>query len=143
MKKLACSLLVLSVLAGCATVQPQQVVTQLDTRAEKYDTADCRSAREVALAYEDNRGIRFGVGVGLGLFLGPFGIPVAIAVDMHQKKKRDAVLTELTRHCGEVLPGDMQQTAPTALPVAGPASPPRRISNPGSPGCSHGVPGAC
>ncbi len=140
MKKLCCSLMVLSVLAGCATVQPQQAVSQLDTRTEKYETADCRAARDVALAYDDNRGIRVGVGIGLGLFLGPFGIPVAIAVDMHQKQKRDAVLNELTRHCGDALPAEMQ---PTALPVAAPATPPRRISNPGSPGCSHGVPGAC
>lgn len=98
MKKLAVSLGALA-LTGCATLQPQQAVSQLDVRAEKYDTQECRAARQVALTYDDNVAARVGIGLGLGLFLGPFGLPFAIAADVHQTQKRDAVLAELKRHC--------------------------------------------
>lgn len=93
----------LVVLAGCAAT-PQQAVTQLDGHGEKYDTQECRAARQVALTYDDNTGSRIGVGMAAGLLLGPFGIPLALAMDLSQKNKRDAVLTELKTHCEGPLP---------------------------------------
>lgn len=109
---------VVAMLAGCAA-SPQQHVTQLDTRGEKYDTAECRAARQVAMGYDDNVGSRVGVGLALGLFLGPFGIPVAMAVDGSQASKRSAAVTELKKHCEGPLPagykpptaGDLQLKA--------------------------------
>ena len=40
-----------------------------------------------------------GLGLGLGLLLGPFGLPFAIAADMSQSEKREAILAELRKHC--------------------------------------------
>ncbi len=90
----------LAVLAGCAsTVTPQQAVTQLDQRAEKYETQECRNARQIALSYDDNVSGRMGLGLGLGLLLGPFGIPFAMMADSSQADKRNAVIAELKKHC--------------------------------------------
>ena len=99
MKKLIVALTVLS-LFGCATtVTPQQAVTQLDQKAEKYESQECRGARQIALTYDDNVSGRMGLGLGLGLLLGPFGIPFAVMADSSQADKRNAVLAELKRHC--------------------------------------------
>ncbi len=89
----------LSLLCGCATVTPQQAVNQLDQKAEKYETQECRSARQIALSYDDNVSGRMGLGLGLGLLLGPFGIPLAAMADASQADKRNAVLAELKKHC--------------------------------------------
>lgn len=86
-------------LAGCATVQPQQAVNQLDPRSERFNTQDCRQARQIAMSYDDNVGGRMGLGLGLGLLLGPFGLPFAIMADASQAEKRNAVLAELKKHC--------------------------------------------
>jgi hypothetical protein len=101
-------------LAGCAA-SPQQSVNQLDVRGEKYDTAECRASRQVAMSYDDNVGSRAGVGLALGLFLGPFGLPIAFAMDMNQKEKRDAVISELKRHCEGPLPVSYKAPAKTDL----------------------------
>lgn len=86
-------------LAGCAA-QPQQTVVQLDTNAPKYASDECRAARQTALAYDDNAGTRIGAGLALGILLGPFGIPLAMAMDASQNDKRQAINTELVKHCG-------------------------------------------
>ena len=99
MKKLIVALTVLS-LSGCATtVTPHQAVNQLDQKAEKYESQECRGARQIALTYDDNVSGRMGLGLGLGLLLGPFGIPFAVMADSSQADKRNAVLAELKRHC--------------------------------------------
>jgi hypothetical protein len=99
MKNLIVALTVLS-LFGCATtVTPQQAVNQLDQKAEKYESQECRGARQIALTYDDNVSGRMGLGLGLGLLLGPFGIPFAVMADSSQADKRNAVLAELKRHC--------------------------------------------
>ena len=93
-------------LVGCATVTvtPQQAVNQLDQRSERYDTQECRNARQIALTYDDNVTGRMGLGLGLGLLLGPFGIPLAAMADASQADKRNAVLGELKKHCEGSLP---------------------------------------
>jgi hypothetical protein len=91
-------------LAGCATVTPQQAVNQLDQRGEKYETKECQNARQIALSYDDNVTGRMGIGMGLGLFLGPFGLPLAAMADKSQADKRNAVLAELKKHCEGPLP---------------------------------------
>ena len=99
MRNILIGLTVLS-LVGCATtVTPQQAVNQLDQRGEKYDSQECRGARQIALTYDDNVSGRMGLGLGLGLFLGPFGIPFAVMADSSQADKRNAVLSELKKHC--------------------------------------------
>lgn len=87
------------VLAGCSSVTPQTAVNQLDPRSDKYESQECRSARQIALSYDDNVGSRMGLGLGLGLLLGPFGIPLAAVADAAQAEKRNAVLAELKKHC--------------------------------------------
>lgn len=92
-------------LAGCtSTVTPQQAVNQLDQKGEKYDTQECRGARQIALTYDDKVPARVGLGVGLGVVLGPFGIPLAVMADSAQADKRNAVLAELKKHCEGPLP---------------------------------------
>lgn len=87
-------------LAGCAsTVTPQQAVNQLDQKGDKYETQECRNARQIALSYDDNVSGRMGLGLGLGLLLGPFGLPLAVMADSSQADKRNAVLAELKKHC--------------------------------------------
>ena len=99
MRNILIGLTVLS-LVGCATtVTPQQAVNQLDQRGEKYDSQECRGARQIALTYDDNVSGRMGLGLGLGLLLGPFGIPFAVMADSSQADKRNAVLSELKKHC--------------------------------------------
>jgi len=87
-------------LTGCATVQPQQAVGQLNPQSPKYESVECRNARQTAMAYDDNVTGRVGLGLGLGILLGPFGIPLAIAADANQAEKREAVMAELKKHCG-------------------------------------------
>jgi hypothetical protein len=99
MRNILIGLTVLS-LVGCATtVTPQQAVNQLDQRGEKYDSQECRGARQIALTYDDNVSGRMGLGLGLGLLLGPFGIPFAVMADSSQADKRNAVLAELKKQC--------------------------------------------
>jgi hypothetical protein len=97
-------------LSGCAaTVTPQQAVNQLDQRAEKYETQECRNSRQIALSYDDNVTGRMGLGMGLGLLLGPFGIPLAVMADSSQADKRSAVLAELKKHCEGTLTANKGQ----------------------------------
>lgn len=106
MKKFSSLLLFPLILSGCATprVTPQQAVNQLENNTEKYETTECRNARQMAMNYDDNVGGRIGIGMGLGLLMGPFGIPMAAAVDKNQNDKREAVITELKKHCeGEIV----------------------------------------
>jgi hypothetical protein len=106
MKKISSLLLFALILSGCATprVTPQQAVNQLENNTEKYETTECRNARQMAMTYDDNVGGRIGIGMGLGLLMGPFGIPMAAAVDKNQNDKREAVITELKKHCeGEIV----------------------------------------
>lgn len=118
MKSVALAVAVSLLLAGCAAVQPQQAVGQLDQRGEKYDTQECRAARQIALGYDDNVGSRVGVGLALGLFLGPFGIPLAMAVDSSQAQKREAVIGELKKHCEGPLPVGYKEAAATRGPTS-------------------------
>ncbi len=104
MNKPIAALVLASFLAGCATVTPQQAVTQLDQRGEKYNTQECQQARQIALSYDDNVSGRMGLGLGLGLLLGPLGLPFAAMADSSQADKRNAVLAELKKHCEGALP---------------------------------------
>ncbi len=104
--KLIISGVALVSLVGCTTVTPQQAVNQLDQKTEKYDTQECRNARQIALTYDDNVSGRMGLGLGLGLLLGPFGIPLAVMADSSQADKRNAVLAELKKHCEGTLPSN-------------------------------------
>lgn len=100
----------LALITGCAaTVTPQQAVNQLDQRAEKYETQECRNSRQIALSYDDNVTGRMGLGMGLGLLLGPFGIPLAVMADSSQADKRGAVLAELKKHCEGTLTANRGQ----------------------------------
>ncbi len=123
MKKTSSLLLIALILTGCATprVTPQQAVNQLENNTEKYETTECRNARQMAMSYDDNVGGRIGIGMGLGLLMGPFGIPMAAAVDKNQNDKREAVITELKKHCeGEIVvaqnskPKSLNPEAPVA-----------------------------
>lgn len=111
------SVAALAVLTGCATVTPQQAVNQLDQRGEKYETQECKNARQIALSYDDNVTGRMGLGLGLGLFLGPFGIPLAAMADVSQADKRNAVLAELKKHCEGPLPASYRAQNKSDLQV--------------------------
>lgn len=118
-------LAVAAILAGCAA-QPQQTVVNLDTASAKYSSDECRMARQTALAYDDNVGGRVGAGLALGLLLGPFGVPLAMAMDSSQNTKREAINTELVKHCGGSLPSMV------FTPVA-------PVGNPTSTACAQGA----
>lgn len=111
-------------LAGCAA-QPQQTVVNLDTRSSKYSSEECRMARQTALSYDDNVGARVGGGLALGLLLGPFGIPLAMAMDSAQNDKRQAINTELVKHCGATTQGAYKAPGP--------------MGNPNSTACAQGA----
>ena len=84
--------------AGCAA-EPQKTVNELDSKNPNYSTPECMEARKVALQYDDNVAGRAGIGIGLGLLLGPFGLPIARAVDASQNDKREAINEEVRKHC--------------------------------------------
>ena len=93
------SLMILLLLfAGCASV-PQQTISELDTTDPKYKTQACLDARNIALTYDDKVASRAGTGLALGLLLGPFGLPLAAALDSSQNGKRALINEEITRRC--------------------------------------------
>lgn len=119
-------------LGGCATVhQPHELVTNMRPEHPKYATEECRQARAMALSYDDNTAGRAGLGLGLGLLLGPFGLPIAIAVDSNQAGKRQAVVAELARAC--MTPEEAAKLKPAEPPGGRPKGPGRSIetSEPG------------
>lgn len=81
------------------TTSPQQAVAALNIADARYNTAGCQTAREKAMAYDDRIGQRVVAGAGIGLLLGPFGLPLAAAVDVKQSDERFAVNHELVVSC--------------------------------------------
>lgn len=96
----------LALLAGCATVEsPHTLLQQMNTKAPRYETEECRLARQDALAYDENVGGRVGAGIAIGLLLGPVGLPLAVAGDAAQAEKRKAAVAQLRDACEGELPG--------------------------------------
>jgi hypothetical protein len=72
---------------------------ELDERDPKFESASCLDARNIAIKYDDKVLARMGTGLALGLFLGPFGIPLAVAADVNQNKEREYLNKEIDRRC--------------------------------------------
>lgn len=89
---------VMLLLAGCAAV-PQQTITRLDVHDPKFASPACIDIRGRALGYDDRVGERVVVGVISGLVLGPFGLPIAAAVDAKQDEERRIFNREITLRC--------------------------------------------
>ena len=87
----------LLLLNGCAST-PQEEVGELDTNHPNYVTIECREARSIALQYDPKVAERMGAGFLLGL-LGPVGIGLAVAVDINENEKGEAVVNELKLQC--------------------------------------------
>ena len=99
--KLFLIILLIIFITGCAST-PQEEVEQLDTAHPNYSTIECREARSIALQYDPKIAERKGAGFLLGL-LGPGGIGLAVATDVAQNQKGEAVINELKLQCeGEV-----------------------------------------
>ena len=95
--KLVLFVLLVIIVTGCAST-PQQEVEQLDTAHPNYSTVECREARSIALQYDPKIAGRMGTGLLLGT-LGPVGIGLAVATDVKQNQKGQAVINELKLQC--------------------------------------------
>ena len=95
--KLVLFVLLVIIVTGCAST-PQQEVEQLDTAHPNYSTVECREARSIALQYDPKIARRMGTGLLLGT-LGPVGIGLAVATDVKQNQKGQAVINELKLQC--------------------------------------------
>ncbi len=108
------------VLAGCAE-NPKSVSLKLDDGDPAFASADCRDVRNAATRYDDKVLSRAGEGLALGLFLGPFGLPFAAAIDAHQNQERKYLDQELALRCkSHGQPIEQTAAAPTpprAIPV--------------------------
>ena len=95
--KLVLVVCVIIFITGCAST-PQEEVEQLDVTHPNYSTIECREARSIALQYDPKIAERMGAGFLLGL-LGPVGIGLAVATDVAQNQKGEAVINELKLQC--------------------------------------------
>ncbi len=96
-KGLVAGIVGVGLLAGC-TEQPNQISNNyMDD--PKYNSEECGDIRLRALEYNDRVAARAGTGLALGLFLGPFGIPLAIAGDKAQDNERKAWAREIHSAC--------------------------------------------
>lgn len=136
MKKAAAAMSAMTlILAGCAT-NPQETLGTLNQADPKYESQSCLDARNAALAYNDKVMSRVGTGLVLGLLLGPFGIPIAAAVDMNQNDQRKWMNAEMERRCqtgSPVAEAQVQPPAPTPATTPAPVAPPAAltpVSNP-------------
>jgi hypothetical protein len=100
MKRLLCVTAGAVILSGCATYEsPHTVLQSMDAKAPRYETDECRQARQEAMAFDENVGGRVGVGLALGLFLGPLALPLAAAGDVAHGEKRKAAVALLKDAC--------------------------------------------
>lgn len=115
MRRVIGSVLVVALLAGCATV-PQKKLGTLDQADAKYHSAECVEARDLALQFDNKVFTRIGTGLALGL-LGPFGLPIAISADLHQNDMRKQMNAEIDRRCHSE-PGESPPAPKPAVYVA-------------------------
>jgi hypothetical protein len=85
-------------ITGCAST-PQKTLTTLNTIDPKFNSPACLDIRSRAVTYDDKTGERAASGLLLGVFLGPFGIPIAAAIDAKQNEDRYAFNREITLRC--------------------------------------------
>ncbi len=116
MKHLLSMAVVLGLL-GCAA-NPKETALTLRPNDPKYDTDDCRYIRNKVLDYDDKVGERALTGLALGLFLGPFGIPAAAAIDANQNKERELMNAEMNRRCVTDVANTPPQQSPNAADPA-------------------------
>lgn len=109
MRYSACLVVACIVLSACAP-KPQIYAEKLSAEADpKFNSKECLDIREKALTYDDKVGQRAITGLALGLFLGPFGIPFAIAGDASQNEDRRAFAAEVHRRCSsKPLPKELE-----------------------------------
>lgn len=105
MKTIAAGIALALLIAGCAS-NPKETSLQLSVADPKYDSEDCKFIRNKVLDFDNKVGERALTGLALGIFLGPFGIPIAAAVDANQDKERELMNKEIQRRC--VTGGDLQ-----------------------------------
>jgi hypothetical protein len=86
------------IIGGCAP-KPQLYAETLASTDPKYNSAECREIRLRALGYDDKTTERAVTGLALGLFLGPFGLPIAAAVDANQNQERRMFAREVHLRC--------------------------------------------
>jgi hypothetical protein len=90
---------VLALAVGGCSSTPQQTLTKLDHRDQKFASAECSDIRARAVHYDDKVAERAVTGLALGLFLGPFGLPFAAAADASQEEQRKGFNREITLRC--------------------------------------------
>ena len=106
------SLLVVAVCVALSACAPKPQIYAEKLAAEndpKFNSPECLSIREKALTYDDKTAERAVTGLALGLFLGPFGLPFAIAGDSSQNEDRRAFAAEVHRRCSsKPLPKELE-----------------------------------
>lgn len=85
-------------ISSCAP-KPQIYAESLALTDPKYNSPDCKEIRLKALGYDDKVGQRAAIGLASGLLLGPFGIPIAVAVDSSQNEERRVFAREVHLRC--------------------------------------------
>jgi TPR repeat protein len=84
-----------------ASADPPDLSSLMDTAAPKYNTPECRAAREKASAYDNHLMGNLVLGVALGLAFGPFAIPGQVGIEQNAERRDQDMANELFSACGD------------------------------------------
>jgi len=105
MSKTFCAMLIAPVflfasVQSAASMDGAEIVAKLDASAPRFQSDDCKAARNTMANYGGHVGERILEGAFFGVLLGPFGLPMAFGVDMREARIANMLVEELQNACG-------------------------------------------
>lgn len=84
---------------ACTTVPPQSTALAVDPSQPKYNSWNCKLARQAALASQRHTGEEIGVGVGMGVAVGFVALPLAIVGGLADAEEQEALSAAVRQEC--------------------------------------------